>query len=426
MSFDELSDDVAFAPDHTPAPDRTAVSIRRSIASVESSLTEFDKIVAGLQALRAEHPIDLVFDVSTPKGMAEAIAHRAAWRDPRIAVEKFRKTAKQPVLTLGKDIDARAAWITEQLLEGETPVHEQIKAEEARRAQEKADREAAEFGRVMAMQEAVGEIAMLAMVNGLPSVVIAARLESLRAEVLDPKVYQEMLPQAEAARTAAIAKMEQGLKAAQWDEAEAKRKADEDARLRAEQADADAERARISAAQAEEAQRLQAARDMIAKAEREAAAERAQFERERAEFKAAQEKAAKELEARDSQQVLKAEAATPDATDRDAPVITGPSVGSMGAAIADPVSLGLEAVYPGAAIFYVGPTPVAADAGAAEEPTLTLGDIKERLAPLSITAEGLAQLGFVHAAIKGPSKVYLPSVWPAIKLAIMAHVGGLA
>lgn len=295
MSLNDLSDDVALAPDHTPAPDRTAVSIRRSIASVESSLTEFDKIVAGLEVLRRNHPVDLVFDVSTTKGMAEAIAHRAAWRDPRIAVEKFRKTAKQPVLTLGKDIDARAAWITEQLLEGETPMHEQIKAEEARKAQERADREAAEFGRVMAMQESVGEIAMLAMVNGLSSLAIAARIESLRTIDLDPAIYQEMMPQAQAARIAALTKLEQGLKAAQWDEAEAKRKADEAEKARAEQVAADAERARVSAAQAEEAKRLQEARDMIATAEREAAkkiaAERAAFERERAEFMAAQEAA---------------------------------------------------------------------------------------------------------------------------------------
>ena len=157
--------------------------------------------------------------------MAQAVAHRAAWREPRIAVEKYRKAAKAPVIALGKDIDARAAWLTEQLLLGETPVHEQIKAEEARKAQEKADREAAEFGRVLAMQEAVGEIAMLAMVNGMPSATIAARLESLRAATLDPTIYQEMMPQAEAARTAAVAKLEQALKAAQWDEAEAARKA---------------------------------------------------------------------------------------------------------------------------------------------------------------------------------------------------------
>lgn len=294
MSYEELSDDTALTVD-TKQPDNTATSIRRSIASVESSLSEFDKIVAGLADLQQRYPVDLVYDVSTTKGMAEAVAHRAAWRDPRIATEKFRKTAKQPLLTLGKDIDARAAWITEQLLAGETPVHEQIKAEEARKAKERADREAAEFGRILAMQEAVGEIAMAAMVNGLGSEGIAARLEALRTEALDPKVFQEMMPQAEAARAAAITKLEQAVKAAQWDEAQAKARADEAERARVAHAHADAERARVSAAQAEEEKRLKEARDMIEKAQRDfdekLAAERAVIAAERAAWLAEQEAA---------------------------------------------------------------------------------------------------------------------------------------
>lgn len=341
MTYEAVSEDIQFEAPAKPEP--TAVATRRDIAQVESTLTEFDKVAAGLEELRTRFPIDLVYEVSTTKGMTEARAHRAAWRDPRITVEKYRKAGKAPVLALGKNIDARAAWLTEQLLLGETPVDEQIKAEESRQAQIKADKEAAEFGRVMAMQEAVGEIAMLAMVNGLSSVVIAARLESLRTEVLDPKVYQEMLPQAEAARTAAIGKLEQAFKAAQWDEAEAARKAAEAEAVRVAQAAADVERARVSAAQAEESKRLQEARDMIATAEREAqeriAAQQAEIDRQRAAWLAEQEAAkpkpaqaeAPNTPARDSQQVLKAEAATPDATDRDAPVTTSPSVGSMGA-----------------------------------------------------------------------------------------------
>lgn len=341
MNYEDLADDVKFAESafKGPSADQAAVAIRENMTRVENALSEFDKVSAGLAALEARFPPDLVYDVSTTKGMQEAIAHRAAWRDPRITVEKLRTAAKAPVLALGKDIDARARWLTEKLREGETPVDEQIKAEEARKAKAKADREAAEFGRVMAMQEAVGEIAMSAMVNGMPSAKISDRLEALRHETLDPKVYQEMMPQAEAARTAALAKLEQALKAAQWDEAEAARKAAEAEAARVAQVAADAERARISAEQAAEAKRLQEARDMIAKADREAReqmeAERKKLAAEKAAWLAEQEAAKPKPEqntpARDSQQVLKAEAATPDATDRDAPASTSPSVGSMGA-----------------------------------------------------------------------------------------------
>lgn len=392
MTYETVADTDVF---DTPAPevDRTAVSIRRSIASVETSLTEFEKISAGLEVLRKEHPVDLVFDVTTTKGMAEAVAHRAAWRDPRITVEKFRKAAKAPVLTLGKDIDARAAWLTEQLMLGETPVHEQIKSEEARKAQERADREAKEFGRIVAIQEAISDYAMIAMVTGRPSAEIAMRLDSLKESQPAQVVFQEMMPQAQEARLAAIAKLEQALKAAQWDEAEAKRKADEAEAARVKRAEEDAERARVSAAQAAESKRLQEARDMIAKAEKEAAdkiaAERAEFERDR-----------NALAAERAQHLRDIEAAKP------APVVE--------AAPAKPViAVVLEDVKP----FEIPKT---------EDPTLSLGEIKDRLAPLQITAEGLTQLGFAWAASKGPTRLYLPSKWPAMKAAIVAHVEALA
>lgn len=291
MSFADLNDDVALSPaEPTPEVDRTAVSIRRSISSIESALTEFDRIKVGLETLRKEHPVDLVFDVSTGKGMQEAIAHRAAWRDPRIAVEKYRKAAKAPVLTLGKDIDARATWITGQLLLGEEPVHQQIKAEEARKEQERLDRENAEFGRVLAMQEAVAAISMDAqIVSSKPSEHIAFALATLRSSVLDREVYQEMMPAAEAARNAAISKLETALKAKQWDEEkEAERQAAERKRI-TDQAAADAERARASEANRIESERLakiaaeqRAAQEKIDASLRELAAAREAEEAQRA------------------------------------------------------------------------------------------------------------------------------------------------
>lgn len=338
MSFDELDDDVALAPDHTPAAARTdnnAIVLTRSVSQIQAALAELDKIAAALPEIEANHPIDLVFDVTTTKGMAEAIAHRAAWRDPRVAVEKYRKTAKSPALLLGKAIDARAAWLKERLEAGEIPADEQIQAELTRKAEEKQARINAEAGRVIAIQEALAEISMAAMVAGKTSAEIAERLDTMKATQLDPLVYQEMMPQAQEARIAAIGKLEQGLKAAQWDEAEAARRAAEAEALRVQREQEDAERARVAEAQRVEAQRLQEAADRIAAQEREAAerqrVQQAEIDRQRAELAELRAAAAKELEARDSQQVLKAEAPAPDATDRDAPVTASPSVGSMGA-----------------------------------------------------------------------------------------------
>jgi hypothetical protein len=285
VSYDELDDNVQLetSTEVRPAADANAIAIRASIGKVQEAIAELDAIGASLPEIEARHPIDLVFDVSTGKGMVEAVAHRAAWREPRLAVERYRKQAKGPVLVIGKQIDSRAAWLTERLLRGEEPVAQQIRVEEARKAQEKADREAKEFGRIVAMQEAIAEIAMSAMVAGKSSVEIAARLDSMKATRLDPLIYQEMMPQAQEARIAAIAKMEQALKAAQWDEAEAARRAAEAEATRVKQAAEDAERARVSAEQRAEAARLAEARALIAKAEREAAET---LEKERKEFAA--------------------------------------------------------------------------------------------------------------------------------------------
>ncbi len=285
MSYENLSDDTPLAV--APKAEKSAVAIRNNIAQVESSIAEFDRINAGLADLAERFPVDLVYDVTTTKGMADAIAHRAAWRDPRISVEKYRKTAKAPVLALGKDIDARAAWLTEQLLLGETPVDEQIKAEERRKEEVKQVRIQAEFGRITAIQEAIAEISMQAMATHLPSVAIAARIELMKAEELSPAVFQEMIEQAKAAQRSAIDKLELTLKAKQHEEAEAAKLAAERAELEQLRAQAAEQKKKDEAAAAEarktEDARLAAERAAAAAEQKrldaEAAAARAEADR---------------------------------------------------------------------------------------------------------------------------------------------------
>lgn len=273
--IEDLSADVPAEPVQKTA-DKTALAVRNDIAQVESAMSEFDKISAGLDALAERYPTDLVYDVTTGKGMVDAVAHRAAWREPRLTVERLRKQAKAPVLALGKSIDARAAWLTEQLLIGETPIDQQIKAEEARKEAIKQAKIAAEFGRVQAIQDAIAEIHMDAMVAaGKSAAVIAEALESMRSRILDPLVFQELLSQAEAARVAAVAKMDLAHKAALHTEAQAAQLAEERAelaRLRAEaaerrvkeEAEQRAARERIAAEQAAESLRLKAESDRLA------------------------------------------------------------------------------------------------------------------------------------------------------------------
>jgi len=59
-------------------------------------------------------------------------------------------------------------------------------------------------------------------------------------------------------------------------------------------------------------------------------------------------------------------------------------------------------------------------------PTLKLGQINERLAPLSVTADGLAQLGYVHAATDKSAKLYFESDFPAMCAAMVEHLHAVA
>lgn len=319
-----------------PESTSTALAMRSELVRIEEALSEFEKITDGLAELAERYPTDLVYDVTTTKGMAEAIAHRAAWRDPRINVEKFRKIGKAPVLALGKNIDQRAAWLTEQLLIGEAAVDEQIKAEENRKEEIKRAKIASEFGRVEAIQTAIAEIHMDAMaVVGKPSSVIRERLDEMRQRALDPLVFQESMAQAQEALRTSVGKLETTLAAALHTEAEAARVAAERAELEqlraaaAEQKRKDeaaaaearkAEDARIAAerkAAAEEQKRLdaeaavaRAEADRVAAAERKAAKDKqeAELAEQRAQLAAAQ-KVEADKRAKAEAKRIKAEAA---------------------------------------------------------------------------------------------------------------------
>ena len=319
----------------------------RAEISAGRVLVEYSRTEAGLAELKAELA-GKTYDLTTTKGDAAARADRLRCVKLRTALEAKRKEFKQPALLFGKTIDSEAARITAAIEALEQPIDAQIRADETRRAEEKAERVAGHRARIAAIRECVTKA------RGLPSSRIANGVVAVEALVTDEATYQEFAREAADAKTETLAAMRELFTAA---------KAVEDAA--AAQEAQRVEQARVAEEQRAEAARLQEARDLIAKAEREAAerlaAERAAFERERAEFMAAQEaakpkmeapqagpvgdgsqkpddgaaipaaEAGSDTEARDSQQVLKAEAATPDATDRDAPVTASPSVGSMGA-----------------------------------------------------------------------------------------------
>jgi len=73
-------------------------------------------------------------------------------------------------------------------------------------------------------------------------------------------------------------------------------------------------------------------------------------------------------------------------------------------------------------------TPIAAarPAAVSTPPALRLGQINERLAPIAVTADGLARLGFAPAATDKSAKLYHETSFPAMCAALIRHVTNVA
>jgi hypothetical protein len=273
--------------------EEVVAAVKTQMDNVSGAVAQFDKIAAGIAAIELAHPKDVACAVATPAGMKQAIAGRAAWREPRIAVEKARKAAKAPVLALGRSIDAFASQIEQQLLEGESNYDDQIKAEEARKEAEKEAKRAAEQARVDGIRERIARLAVAPSVANQTSAQIATLIPKAEAVEIG-QFYDEFEPQAQAAKAGMVKTLREMFDAAVVREAEAARieaERAELARLRAEQA----ERERIAAEQAAKDQA--AARAAQEEENRKAAAARAQADKEAAERRAEADRIAAEQRA---------------------------------------------------------------------------------------------------------------------------------
>jgi putative phage-type endonuclease len=158
--------------------------------------------------------------------------------------------------------------------------------------------------------------------------------------------------------------------------------------------------ARIAEHKAAEEKRLQAERERI-RAEEAARLEREQQAREAAERRQREEserQAAAEQRRQEAERAEQARQAAEAAKPVQAPApepVSAPAVIQLATITRAPVA-----------------TP----------PTLRLGQINERLAPLSIDAAGLAALGFPHAATEKAAKLYHEADFPRMCAELIAHI----
>lgn len=259
-----------------------------------TAIAEYSPTAAALADLRARFA-DVVFDVTTTKGDKEARAARMELVKLRTSLEAKRKELKAPALERSRLIDAEAKRIEAEILALETPIDEQIKAEEARRERERQAKAEAERRRVAAIQERIDEIKAFPVraAGSKSSIVMEARIGDLVAIEIDD-TFAEFRPAAEAAHAQALATMRELLEGARTHEEEVRR-------LRAEQEALEQQR------REDEARRAEA--DRIAREQHEAEVARIRAEREAEEARLAEARAAQEAELRAQREAEEARAA---------------------------------------------------------------------------------------------------------------------
>lgn len=238
------------------------------VPAITTKIAEYSVTAAALGELHGKYE-RVLFPVTTPAGMKDAVAARAELRGLRISLEAKRKEIKGPALERCRLIDAEAKDITAVLTSLEDPINAQIQAEQARKEAEKAERERKEAERKAAIQTKIDTIRGIPLaMTGQPAAEFDAEIAELRAFVPGDE-FAEFKDDATAAANAAVVAL-LGMQEKQIAiEAEAARiEAERLATIEAQRL-AKIESDRIAAEQAAEAQRLADLR-----AELEAAAQR--------------------------------------------------------------------------------------------------------------------------------------------------------
>ena len=270
---------------------------------MKTEIAEYSPTAAAMAELRQKYE-GTVYDVATTAGMAKAVAARRELREVRVNLEKLRKELKAPALERSRLIDAEAKVLTTQIEDMENPIDAQIKAEEQRKADEKAERERVEREKIEALHRRVANI------RAIPALYVgktAAEIEQKRGALaaFEPgDDFGALQGDAHAAKAETLATLADMHAAALAQEAEAERLRIErealEAQRKAQEEQAAKDRAELAKLRAEaEARQREAAEK--ARIEREAAeAERLKVAAEAAAIRIAEEAKAKAI--RDAEQ----------------------------------------------------------------------------------------------------------------------------
>lgn len=327
----------------------------------DAALALFTPLEAGMKALAAKYH-NVAYDMTTTKGAKAARDARLELRESgRFAIQRLRDDTKGHLNDCKALIETEATRLIAIVEPAEVAIDKQIKAHEKKLADDKAAKEAAEAARVKKHTDAIATIAGYSdKARGLAVERIEAGIAYVRGIDVSPAVFEEFAERAAGEKAATISRLEQ---------------------MAADRRTADA-----------------------------AEAQRVENERVAAELAAQQRKL--DEQAAELARQREAMAPAPQAAPVAAPAAPAPA---PAAAAARPAPAAM-------------PQPAARAAGAAPaaevdpDARVSLGQIKTLIAPLSIDAAGLAQLGFPHVATDKAKRLYRACDLPAIREAMVKHL----
>lgn len=370
------------------APQAPGAVLAKPMSIKDTVLAQFQEAEAGLKAM-ADRYRDVVYAVTTPKGMKEAIAARADLRDNgRRLLTRTEKKVKDDVNELKEVMGSEVQRLIALVKPLEDAIDAQIKVEETRKANEKAERDRKEAERVAAHQANIDQLrAYVAQAEGQPLETIKGAIEKLNDMAFGAE-WEEFAPQAQIERDNTVAAL-RSLVLREEQRIENEQLRAQLAALQTAAAPAPAPASPIKEAPALD-QQAQAAIEFIAKDAAPIAVDAWDVPESAAE-------------------------ASPEAP--PAAEVATPAKGILEPCWAGTTRRTTRRIPPaGSAMFH--DVAEIHDDGA----RITLGQIKEHIAPLSIDAAGLETLGFKHVATGGAAKLYRACDLPAIVGAMVQHL----
>lgn len=242
-----------------------------------TEIAVYSKTESALVELRNKYEA-MVWDATTTKGMSAAKEARSELRGYRVELEKTRKQEKEESLVYGRLVDAEAKRITAELSKLEDPIDALIKAEEQRKADEKANKERIERERIATIRAKIDNISRWPLrCIGMSSEKLNEQVISLSETLITDDIYMELKDEALKVWSESDLQLRSMLTAKLDEEAKAQEQRLEAIRLD-ERRKVEVERMRIER-EAEDA-RIQAEREVL----------RIENERKHAELRVAQER----------------------------------------------------------------------------------------------------------------------------------------